>query len=85
MVSKCWPFSPPLLFIAVPFLDKVVLHPGPKMMNNLPMPASSAVSLHKEYSGLECAVELVNNLQEAIDTINIHGSAHTDAIITHDG
>ena len=49
------------------------------------MPISSAVSLRNEYGGLECTVELVNNLQEAIDTINTHGSAHTDAIITKDG
>ena len=67
------------------FLCKVVLHPGPRMMSNLPVPISSAVSLCKEYGGLECTVELVNNLQEAIDTINTHGSAHTDAIITEDG
>lgn len=72
-------------FVVPHFLSKVVLHPGPRMMSNLPMPTSSAVSLRNEYGGLECTVELVNNLQEAIDTINTHGSAHTDAIITEDG
>ena len=30
-------------------------------------------------------MELVNNLQEAIDLINTHGSAHTDCIVTEDG
>ena len=30
-------------------------------------------------------MEMANNLQEAIDLINSHGSAHTDCIVTEDG
>lgn len=55
------------------------------MASLLPFPETGGVSqLRKEYSGLECSVEIVNNLQEAIDLINIHGSAHTDSVVTED-
>ena len=37
-----------------------------------------------EYGDLVVAVRMVDSLQEAIDFINIHGSHHTDAIITGD-
>ena len=63
----------------------MVFHPGPKMAMVLPFPETEVTSLHHEYGDLECTIELVNNLQEAIDVINTHGSAHTDTIITEDG
>lgn len=55
------------------------------MASLLPFSETGVSTLTQEYSDLECAVEVVNNLQEAIDVINSHGSAHTDAIITEDG
>lgn len=55
------------------------------MATLLPFPETGVSTLTQEYSSLECAVEVVNNLQEAIDVINSHGSAHTDTIITEDG
>ena len=64
---------------------QVIFHPGPKMAMVLPFPETEVTSLHHEYGDLECTIELVNNLQEAIDVINTHGSAHTDTIITEDG
>lgn len=63
----------------------MTFHPGPKLATVLPYPRTSVSSLHKEYSDLECTVEVVNNVQEAIDLINTYGSAHTDAIVTEDG
>ena len=55
------------------------------MASLLPFPDSLVSQLHQEYSGLECSVEIVNNLQEVVDLINVHGSAHTDSIVTEDG
>lgn len=37
---------------------------------------------HTEYLALECAVKVVDSVQEAIDHIQSHGSHHTDAILT---
>ena len=39
---------------------------------------------HTEYSDLIAAVRIVDNIDEAIDHINRHGSHHTDAIVTTD-
>lgn len=37
-----------------------------------------------EYLDLVLSVKVVNNLKEAIDHINMHGSHHSDAIVTED-
>jgi len=47
-----------------------------------PIPAST---LKKEYSELECAIELVDDVDDAIKHIECHGSSHTDSIITDNG
>jgi glutamate-5-semialdehyde dehydrogenase len=39
---------------------------------------------HTEYSDLVAAVRIVDDLEDAIDHINRHGSHHTDAVITTD-
>lgn len=39
---------------------------------------------NKEYLALECAVKLVDDVEEAISHIQAHGSHHTDTIITED-
>lgn len=54
------------------------------MASLLPFPETGCAPLHQEYGDLECSVEIVNNLQEAIDLINIHGSSHTDSVVTED-
>ena len=43
---------------------------------------AEARSLKIEYSGLECAVEIVDDVDAAIQHIHKYGSAHTDVIIT---
>lgn len=63
---------------------QVVLHPGPRLASSLPID-SPASSLRQEYGALECAVEIVDSLMEAVQHINSHGSSHTDAIVTEDG
>ena len=62
----------------------VTLHSGPRLASLLPV-VSSVSSMQVEYGGLECSVEVVNSLQEAIEHVNNHGSSHTDCIVTEDG
>ena len=45
------------------------------------IPASEE-DYHTEFLSLECAVKVVDSLDEAIEHIQEHGSHHTDAIIT---
>lgn len=63
----------------------VVLHPGPRLASLLPIQSGDVSSLRKEYGGLECSVELVNGVEEAVEVINTHGSSHTDTIVTESG
>lgn len=41
-----------------------------------------ATSLRVEYSALECLIEVVKDLDEAVSHIHAHGSGHTECIIT---
>lgn len=41
--------------------------------------------LKHEYGSLECAIEIVKDLRDAIDHINTYGSSHTDVIVTENG
>lgn len=38
-----------------------------------------------EYSDLVCAIEVVDDMQDAICHIHKYGSSHTDAIVTNNG
>lgn len=49
------------------------------------MSSEPVSSLRREYGSLECCIEIVDNVSEAIDHINNHGSHHTDCVITEDG
>ncbi|XP_074614749.1 delta-1-pyrroline-5-carboxylate synthase-like isoform X5 [Acropora palmata] len=60
----------------------VIVHAGPNLVRMLPLAPAPAKSMKREYSGLECAIEVVRNVQEAIDHIHQYGSSHTDVIIT---
>ena len=64
------------------FIVQVIVHAGPNLVKTLPLAPAPAKSMKKEYSGLECAVEVVRNVQEAIDHIHQFGSSHTDVIVT---
>ncbi|KAL1544715.1 Delta-1-pyrroline-5-carboxylate synthase [Salvia divinorum] len=55
---------------------------GPRASSSLNIP--EAKSLHHEYSALACTVEIVDDVNAAIDHIHQHGSAHTDCIVTED-
>ncbi|KAL4378418.1 hypothetical protein GQ457_02G041890 [Hibiscus cannabinus] len=62
--------------------EGVTLHGGPRASSFLELP--EAQSLHHEYSSLACTVEIVDDMEAAIDHIHQHGSSHTDCIITED-
>nr|AMJ39522.1 aldehyde dehydrogenase 18B copy 1 [Bixa orellana] len=61
-------------------LEGVTLYGGPRASAILNIP--EAHSFHHEYSSMACTVEIVDDVQAAIDHIHQHGSAHTDCIIT---
>lgn len=60
----------------------MIVHAGANLVRMLPLAPAPAKSMKREYSGLECAIEVVRNVQEAIDHIHQYGSSHTDVIIT---
>ncbi|CAB3990250.1 delta-1-pyrroline-5-carboxylate synthase isoform X2, partial [Paramuricea clavata] len=63
---------------------KVVVHPGSRLAKALPFGPMPATSLRKEYSALECTMEVVDDVDDAINHINKYGSSHTDTIVTED-
>ncbi len=63
----------------------VVIHPGPALSSTLPFHSGPVPSFHVEYGGLECNLEVVDSLSDAVQHINKYGSSHTDAIITENG
>ncbi|KAK2191166.1 hypothetical protein NP493_58g06033 [Ridgeia piscesae] len=64
--------------------NKVQIHAGPRLLNHLKFAPAPAKSMNVEYSGLECAVEVVDDVAEAMTHIHKYGSSHTDVIITED-
>lgn len=64
---------------------QVTIHPGPRLHRVLPMSSEAVSSLRREYGSLECCIEIVDNVSEAVDHINNHGSHHTDCVITENG
>ncbi|XP_077991945.1 delta-1-pyrroline-5-carboxylate synthase-like [Glandiceps talaboti] len=62
--------------------ESVKFHPGPRLAKSLKFGPGEARSMRTEYSALECAVEIVDDVNEAIEHINKYGSSHTESIIT---
>ncbi|KAL6523828.1 Delta-1-pyrroline-5-carboxylate synthase [Orobanche hederae] len=60
----------------------VTIFGGPRASSLLNIPEAN--SLHHEYSSLACTVEIVDDINAAIDHIHQHGSAHTDCVVTED-
>ncbi|XP_049916472.1 delta-1-pyrroline-5-carboxylate synthase isoform X1 [Epinephelus moara] len=62
--------------------ERVKIHAGPRFASYLTFSPSEAKSLRVEYGDLECCMEVVDSMQEAVDHIHKYGSSHTDVIIT---
>ena len=64
---------------------QVDFHPGPRLSKLLKFGPSLSASLKTEYSALECAIEIVDDVDEAVEHINKYSSHHTDTIVTNNG
>lgn len=61
---------------------QVKVNIGSRLAKELPFYNSSSDNYRVEYGDLECTLEIVDSLQDAINHINSFGSGHTDAIVT---
>ena len=58
------------------------IYSGPVLSKHLTFGPPAAKSMRTEYGGLECTVEVVRNVNEAVEHIHKYGSSHTEAIVT---
>lgn len=63
---------------------QVVIHAGPKLLKHMKFGPPPSKSMRTEYSGLECNIDVVEDVNEAIAHIHQYGSSHTDCIVTDD-
>ncbi|GFR33636.1 delta-1-pyrroline-5-carboxylate synthase [Trichonephila clavata] len=64
--------------------EGVNIFSGPRLHNMLTFGPPAAKSMKTEYGALECAIEIVDSVDAAINHINTYGSSHTDVIVTED-
>lgn len=76
----------PLLTEVLTSLKKanVRINMGPRLNELVPFGGPPQHNYSVEYGDLACTVEVVDNLNEAIEHINSYGSGHTDVIVTED-
>ncbi|XP_078588428.1 delta-1-pyrroline-5-carboxylate synthase-like isoform X1 [Branchiostoma floridae x Branchiostoma japonicum] len=63
--------------------EKVSINAGPLLAKALRFGPREAKSMRVEYGGLECCVEAVDSVEDAINHIHSFGSSHTDVIVTN--
>ncbi|XP_012287703.1 delta-1-pyrroline-5-carboxylate synthase [Orussus abietinus] len=64
--------------------EGVKINAGPRLRQQLTFGPPAAKSMKTEYGSLECTIELVPDLDDAIGHIHKYGSGHTDVIVTED-
>lgn len=62
--------------------EGVKIYSGPSLNNLLTFGPPLAKSMKHEYGSLECCIEIVKNMEEAINHIHLFGSGHTEVIVT---
>ncbi|XP_072385896.1 delta-1-pyrroline-5-carboxylate synthase [Diabrotica undecimpunctata] len=62
--------------------EGVKIHAGPVLTQMLTFGPPLAKTMKHEYGSLECCIEVVESLEDAIKHIHTFGSAHTDVIVT---
>ncbi|KAK3696879.1 hypothetical protein QZH41_003640 [Actinostola sp. cb2023] len=63
----------------------VKVNAGPRLVQGLPIAPVAAKTMHMEYSSLECAIEVVDDVEDAMHHIHTFGSSHTETIVTENG
>lgn len=64
--------------------NNVKMNIGDRLGKLLPFSNSTCANYKIEYGSLECTIEVVESIEQAIKHINTYGSGHTDAIVTQD-
>lgn len=65
--------------------EGVQIFSGPTLNQTLTFGPPAAKSLKHEYGALETCIEVVANMDDAIQHIHKYGSSHTDVIVTRNG